>query len=279
MEKLFFGQNQCPSLFWIRVTSLNAMGRFFLPNFVLLSFGCFNSIGFVGYLFVTEMMNCFVEPFPRFLHKLVWCGSELSPPTHPHLCCLPWSEVVPKLDQCFPRPFVDITATKKAAEVLSSLSCVVLFVETWKLFLLPVFTDSKLHSAQLHTVYLFQLNFWSLCLEIEVVSKASLCWWFEDQECGRGRLFPFISVVMNHWWCLLKNWSLSARSVFIGSKLDTVFLFHLRSLFRPRSLVFFCFFALINVSAAAQSKPFIWNYSMFSSPFHYLCIKSIKQYR
>ena len=67
MEKLFFGQNQCPSLFWIRVTSLNAMGRFFLPNFVLLSFGCFNSIGFVGYLFVTEMMNCFVEPFPRFL--------------------------------------------------------------------------------------------------------------------------------------------------------------------------------------------------------------------
>ena len=35
--------------------------------------------------------------------------------------------VVPKLDQCFSRPFFDIIATKKAAEVLSSMSCVVLF--------------------------------------------------------------------------------------------------------------------------------------------------------
>ena len=47
--------------------------------------------------------------------------------------------VVAWLDQCFSRPLVDIIATKKAAEVLSSLSCVVRFVETMKIVSPPCF--------------------------------------------------------------------------------------------------------------------------------------------
>ena len=147
---------------------------------------------------------------------------------------------------------------------------------------LAMFTKRKLHSAQLHTVYLFQLNFWStMWLSWIWSGKQSvsllMVWrprmWqrssFSVHLCGDESLMMFV-----------ENCPLSTRSVFIDSKLHTVFLSHLRSLFRPRSLVFFfCFFALINVSAAAQSKRFIWNFSMYSSPFHYHCIKPVNQNR
>ena len=120
MEKLFFGQNQCPSLFWIRVTSLNAMGRFFLPNFVLLSFGCFNSIGFVGYLFVTEMMNCFVEPFPRFLDWFDVAANSVHPLSPICVVCLA-QKLFLSLTSAFPVPFLISLRPRK--QQMFSLLC------------------------------------------------------------------------------------------------------------------------------------------------------------
>ena len=235
---------------------------FFLPNFVLLSFGCFNSIGFVDCLFVTEMMNCFVEPFPRFLDWFDVAANSVHPLTPICVVCLA-QKLFLSLTSAFPVPFL----TKQASEVLFSLSCVVLFVETWKLFLLPVFTNRKLHCAHCQSFpaggkqSVFLLMVW----RPRMWQRSS----FSVHLCGDESLMMFV-----------ENCPLSTRSVFIDSKLHTVFLFHLRSLFRPRILVvFFCFFALFNVSAAAQSKRFIWNFSMYSSPFHYHCIKPMKQNR
>ena len=116
----------------------------------------------------------------------------------------------------------------------------------------------RIESCTVHTVNLFQLVFGS-------TMRLSWIW--------SGKQSVFLLMVWRMWqrssfsvhlcgddgsqMMFVENWSLSARSVFIDSKL----LFHLMSPFRPRIFVFFFFCALFNVSAAAQSKLFTWNYS------------------
>ena len=156
MEKLFFGQNQCPSLFWIRVTSLNAMGRLFCP----ILFCCllaFNSIGFVGYLFVTEMMNCFVEPFPRFLDWFDVAANSVHPLTPICVVCLA-QKLFLSSSSAFPVPLLILQRPRKQQRfsLLCHAWCCLLKLENCfsSLFLL-------IESCTVHTVNLFQLVFGS----------------------------------------------------------------------------------------------------------------------
>ena len=253
------------------------MGRFFLPNFVLLSFGFFNSIGFVGYLFVTEMMNCFVEPFPRFLDWFDVAANSVHPLSPICVVCLA-QKLFLSLTSAFSVPLLILQRPRKQQRfsLLCHVWCCLLKLDNCfsSLFL-------RIESCTLHTVNLFQLVFgstmwlswiWSGKQSVFLLMVWRPRMWqrssFSVHLCGDESLMMFV-----------ENCPLSTRSVFIDSKLHTVFLFHLRSLFRPRILVFFCFFALLNVSAAAQSKRFIWNFSIYSSPFHYHCIKPSKPNR